>query len=373
MKYEPACGADQRTVEGALIGHMCLPPKSGGGNILIYTGRKKIEKYEGGHLTLDKRGRKQRREHQTLIHQALMLTGRESLIRLIGKRRRTLSSNPSLFHIQTQRAPSTPQKESHGKSSSSDTRKEEDSTDERAGTSGGHLYDNLDWVTCPACGNNVRATDYTVNSHLDACPTRGKKRRLTQRTLLQFSFCSRPNDRAFLIEANNVEDTMKQMSSNENSGPSTVAKLPKLGCAENFGMKERKLDLICSAQSIVETRGDVSVEDLNKDENDIVDCNEVDLLSPCASSCDVKMPKLDIAGATLETYIVGRRFANEVELKQGVSISLLRDSENVKDPNAIKVVQTDSRFHQMLGYLPRALAKYLSPLIDKYCLEFEVC
>lgn len=45
----------------------------------------------------------------------------------------------------------------------------------------------------------------------------------------------------------------------------------------------------------------------------------------------------DIFGLTLDTFIVGRRFGDEAELNLGMMITLQRDPNNVKDPNAIKV------------------------------------
>lgn len=45
----------------------------------------------------------------------------------------------------------------------------------------------------------------------------------------------------------------------------------------------------------------------------------------------------DIYGKLLATFVVGRRFGEVEELHIGESISLCRDPENIKDPNAVKV------------------------------------
>lgn len=45
----------------------------------------------------------------------------------------------------------------------------------------------------------------------------------------------------------------------------------------------------------------------------------------------------DILGAALDTFIVGRKFSSEKDVDLGATISLSRDPENPKDPNAIKV------------------------------------
>lgn len=37
-----------------------------------------------------------------------------------------------------------------------------------------------------------------------------------------------------------------------------------------------------------------------------------------------------------------------------------------------QVLHGDSEYDNLLGYIPRELAKYLSPLMDKFHLNFEV-
>ncbi|XP_070023709.1 fanconi-associated nuclease 1 homolog isoform X2 [Nicotiana sylvestris] len=73
----------------------------------------------------------------------------------------------------------------------------------------------------------------------------------------------------------------------------------------------------------------------------------------------------------LDTFIVDRRFGNDGGLTVGGMIMLSRDPENVKDQNAIKVLTKDTDHNKELGYIPRELAQYLSPLIDKFHLRFE--
>lgn len=46
----------------------------------------------------------------------------------------------------------------------------------------------------------------------------------------------------------------------------------------------------------------------------------------------------DLSELSLETFIVGRRFADQTELNPQKKIILSRDPENAKDPNAIKVL-----------------------------------
>lgn len=45
-----------------------------------------------------------------------------------------------------------------------------------------------------------------------------------------------------------------------------------------------------------------------------------------------------LSGTVLETFIVGRKFSDQKELLSGTKVSLLREPDNPKDPNAVKVV-----------------------------------
>lgn len=123
-----------------------------------------------------------------------------------------------------------------------------------------------------------------------------------------------------------------------------------------------------------------SVEQSHSDclaENPISDstihCKVDRLFSPNSEvpECCTDTTSAEISAVTLQTFIVGRRFSDERMLSFGMSIFLLRDPANIKDRNAIKVLSADSGVSKVLGYLPRELAQYLSPLIEKYCLNFE--
>ncbi|XP_024192281.1 fanconi-associated nuclease 1 homolog isoform X3 [Rosa chinensis] len=247
-----------------------------------------------------------------------MLKGRESLSRLVGKRRRFLPNRHSLLS-----APTTTQSllnldiDPNGTLVSPEGSSNQD---EQENTLAGS-------VACPVCSVKLSAQNNTINSHLDECLSRGTKRKLTQRTLLELNFCP-------------------------------VSKIQNFSCdSKQFGN-----DLFPAARD--ESRNQVdspSRDPINKDE-----ISEV-------PDFDVTITQDDIYGVILETFIVGRRFGDGTELYLGASIYLSRDPDNVKDPNAIKVVYSDSGCLKMLGFLPRKLAEYLSPLIDQYSLNFEGC
>ncbi|KAF8388570.1 hypothetical protein HHK36_027245 [Tetracentron sinense] len=340
-----------------------------------------------------------------------MLTGRESLLRLIGKRRRILPNPQSLLSTQLQRSLDLPREKNGGVLSSL-----------RTEGSSGHEMDvsrpaesGNDRVTCPVCGNTVPGANYMLNTHLgnmshfvkglvkktgfmdwhsrlhhfiywgsinvtrmlgssciDACLTRGTKRKMSQCTLLQLNFCSRSKDEIHSIELNNKGANVMRRCPDNNPLQNSILMLPDCAVKDNDG---NQCTSPSNAESTVETYLEVSVENPTRD--DIVYYKELDTPSLHPNSkmteLDIGVSIDDISGAILETFIVGRRFNDEVELKQGASVYFVRDPNNVKDPNAIKVLSSDSGTHNVLGFLPRELARYISPLIEKYCMNFEGC
>ncbi|GMP55316.1 hypothetical protein CsSME_00020169 [Camellia sinensis var. sinensis] len=296
-----------------------------------------------------------------------MLTGRESLIRLIGKRRRFLPNRQSLLSTPLQALSlslSLPPSTMIGEGSS------------EQGLDGGsdnktvvEMCAPRDWVTCPVCGNTVCGEDYMINSHLDTCLARGTKRKLKQRTLLQLNFCLQSKVKTHSSDSDHVGANVVQKGP-DNILCDTIHKL------DGFVDGDEKASIQCksllNSESILCSDG--SVENLIN--GDVIN-HRVGLPSLLPKN---EMPKYemaetmdDICGRVLETFIVGRKFSDDAELNHGKSITLLRDPDNIKDCNAIKVLSADSGCVKVLGFLPRQLAQYLSPLMDNYCLSFEGC
>ncbi|GJN00799.1 hypothetical protein PR202_ga18012 [Eleusine coracana subsp. coracana] len=84
-----------------------------------------------------------------------MLTGRESLVRLIGRRRRS-PLPASLAALLSPSSPAPVQANVQGSGSAEAAR------DEAGSSSGG----GVEWVPCPVCGECIRGSDYCVNAHL---------------------------------------------------------------------------------------------------------------------------------------------------------------------------------------------------------------
>ncbi|XP_039144248.1 fanconi-associated nuclease 1 homolog isoform X2 [Dioscorea cayenensis subsp. rotundata] len=85
-----------------------------------------------------------------------MLSGRQSLIRLIGKRRRTLPPNLWLL------LESVASDSSSGKNKASLEACSAAADSEKPGD----LAYDVEWVSCPVCGCSIRGTDCIINSHL---------------------------------------------------------------------------------------------------------------------------------------------------------------------------------------------------------------
>ncbi|KAH9649852.1 Fanconi-associated nuclease 1-like [Citrus sinensis] len=271
-----------------------------------------------------------------------MLTGRDSLNRLIGKRRRYLPNRESLLSAPIQSSLNLCNDTKNGKIIPDDET-------EKGYSKAARL------VTCPICGSDVPGDNHMINSHLDACLARGTKRKLTQRTLLQLNFSAQTQDQ------NHSNETKLSTTNVFSEGP----------------VESLEQNSICGLANYV------AVEDYNSNhwrstENTTshqrINCDEkTPLSSPHINGPehDVNVTVDGMSEATLQTFIVGRRYSDEKEIKIGAHISLSRDPNNVKDPNAVKVFSADSGCCKVLGYLPKELSEYLSPLMEKYSLSFE--
>ncbi|XP_062164516.1 fanconi-associated nuclease 1 homolog isoform X2 [Alnus glutinosa] len=296
-----------------------------------------------------------------------MLRGRESLIRLVGKRRRFLPNRETLLSAPVGIG-------DDGKIVSVENAEADKKLDEceEEREFGNETCHPEELVTCPVCGHEVIGEHNAINSHLDACLSRGTKRKLTQQTLLQSNFWSQSKIQASSLELEQLENSVCDTGPDDRCVRNAVH-----GLLEFSATKENDIDLCGSSlklESVVQTYKDGPSENPINDDKINYSLDTTQLLSPknevLKGDRDVTID--DISGATLETFIVGRRFSDEKELHLGASISLLRDPDNDKDPNAIKVISADTGCGKMLGFLPRELAQYLSPLIEKFCLSFEI-
>ncbi|KAA3484083.1 fanconi-associated nuclease 1-like protein isoform X2 [Gossypium australe] len=286
-----------------------------------------------------------------------MLTGRESLSRLIGKRRRFLPNLQSIL--------SSPIRSSLNLLSDKNG-----GLTETESSKGKVEISSSDLVTCPVCGSKVRGEDYTINSHLDRCLSRRTKRKLTQRTLLELNFgCSQSK---LQISSDESEQLLSSdLSKNCSDYEENVTR-----CFSKIDPREEKSH--DQRRQLPHTESVKQIDVAGSAENPISDGRANTMVDFSALSTDNEESRnhMDgtvdsISGMAIDTFIVGRKFSDEKEVNLGANISLLRDPDNIKDSNAIKVLSASSACCKVLGYLPLELAQYLSPLIEKYCLSFE--
>ncbi|KAG0617281.1 hypothetical protein M758_5G178400 [Ceratodon purpureus] len=77
---------------------------------------------------------------------------------------------------------------------------------------------------------------------------------------------------------------------------------------------------------------------------------------------DVTNRDSSVVVGTIDTHIVGRKFSMEAVCEEGMPLAFVRDPDNPKDSNAIKVITPDKL---ELGYLPRQVASHFSVILDK--------
>ncbi|KAH0464550.1 hypothetical protein IEQ34_007336 [Dendrobium chrysotoxum] len=215
-----------------------------------------------------------------------------------------------------------------------------------------------------------RGTDFE-----DACLANGKKRKLNQRTLLQVNFLSKSRQETCLIEANspNMDKCEKELFEEkqlQNFHHSNFLMLHG-SCekceSESLNQPSLYNSEFSSQTSILEVVDEDAVKRKAADPH-IPSTFPSIIRSPRSDSCEDIDTKYVY---TLETLIVGRRFHKKIDLQPGGRVYVVRECQNVKDDNAIQVFSDHQGFRCSLGYLPRKLAKYLSPLIDYHHLNCE--
>ncbi|KAL1561823.1 phosphodiesterase I [Salvia divinorum] len=289
-----------------------------------------------------------------------MLTGRESLLRVIGKRRRFLPNRRSLLH---------PAAASASPRCSSVLERNENvdrySTEQRHG--GDADADAAESVNCPVCGAALPGADNAlINSHVDDClAPKGSKRKLSQVTLFQLNFSRSKarlhssqlaNERVIPSEPDEISTIDTIHDSNGWLGGSDEYSSKGSTYLENDSNANPEEKIIYKGTASDKFALPSLTSDIGDERQDGVDEFSDDY---------------DISMVVIPTFIVGRRYGSRESINPQSRICLSRDRENAKDPNAIKVLCVDCGSDSIMGYIPRELAQYLSPLIEKFHLNFE--
>lgn len=218
-------------------------------------------------------------------------------------------------------------------------------------------------MSCPVCGESIRGSDYNVNTHLDICLTRGAKRKLTQSSLLDFRFSKKATVEPTLDSLNNDDEAEDKgladgdvssdtaflsRNSSDTGSPKDSAAPSLTACLQNSSGLSMTHDTCVPSNA-------VSPNTKNAENDDAAEKDSSYMLPAGTTSASTDAcPDVDCStNVVVDTVIVGRRFRENIELKEGVGITVLRDPQNAKDPDAIKVLYAGSECGQMLGYLPR--------------------
>lgn len=173
----------------------------------------------------------------------------------------------------------------------------------------------------------------------DICLTRGTKRKLTQSTLLNFRFSKKvsaeptSNNLTNEVETESVKQIDEDLSRNQEfisldsdtESSKAGATISSSGCLNGSFRTSKTISTYAPSNTILP---DV------KDEH----CSS-SMLPTVATSCsDDACADLDSSTTiTVDTVIVGRRFHENIELREDAGITFLRDPQNAKDSDAIKV------------------------------------
>lgn len=179
----------------------------------------------------------------------------------------------------------------------------------------------------------------------DLCLLRGTKRKLSQRTLLQFSFC--PKLKSSRCESEGVHagtsDVVQVIEPAKNNLQLGSIGADEVTCAKSQCEMSRSYDGTSLKSSLVfgsiiqHSKTFTEKIYIDDDADEMTDASSEPFGSG-ASDVDVEGILDDLSGTTLETCIVGRKYVDAAEAVAGTSICFLRDPYNIKDPNAIKVL-----------------------------------
>jgi Fanconi-associated nuclease 1 len=183
----------------------------------------------------------------------------------------------------------------------------------------------------------------------DLCLTRGAKRKLTQSSLLDFRFSKKATVDPTLASLNNDDEATNKgvthggissdtaflsRNSSDHGSPEDSA-TPSLTACLHGSPDISKMHDTCIIPSNV-----VLPNTENAENDDAVEKDSPHMLSAGTASGSIDAcPDTDSSTkVVVDTVIVGRRFRENIELQQGVGTTVLRDPQNAKDPDAIKVL-----------------------------------
>lgn len=288
----------------------------------------------------------------------------------------------------------------------------------------------FNWVKCPVCGKDVHGDDHSINIHLDLCLLEKPKCKFNQLTLSQFGSGTACSSGQMRVERKRavLKNAKKPLFNQSKLAEIKVAQcslsvlseftselcergesaglLKEAGFIETRGGYQSTESVVAgSISSVMQDIAQSQKEEANafmyhecncpchlkRDVLELGHGREANSSDPCNSHCqeelasdccqetctsaelaDTQREHQDWEVFTLETVIVGRRFNRHAKVEKDMELTALREPDNPKDQNAIKIVGPDSQGGLKIGHLPRDLASHLSCLLDKDLLKIKV-
>lgn len=174
----------------------------------------------------------------------------------------------------------------------------------------------------------------------DMCLTRGTKRKLTQSTLLNFRFSKNVSAEPTANNLNNDIETenMKQIDEVLLSDQAFISFNSEIGSSKAGAIISSSTCLNGSLGTSETMPSSVTSSIVLPIVKDAVNDGAGELPT-VATSCSIdECAKINSSTSiAVDTVIVGRRFYENIELREDAAITFLRDPQNAKDPDAIQV------------------------------------
>jgi fanconi-associated nuclease 1 len=172
------------------------------------------------------------------------------------------------------------------------------------------------------------------------CLTRGTKRKLTQSTLLNFQFSKKVSAEPTINNLNNESETenMKQIDEGLSSDQAFFAFDSEIGSSKagtTISSPTCMNDSLGTSETITSYAPSNTVL---SDAKDAINDGAGELPTVATSCSFDECAVMDSSTVVVvDTVIVGRRFHENIELREDADITFMRDPQNAKDPDAIKV------------------------------------
>ncbi|MCO5576160.1 hypothetical protein L7F22_029968 [Adiantum nelumboides] len=243
----------------------------------------------------------------------------------------------------------------------------------------------LNWVQCPVCQRDIQGDNGYINVHVDLCLLERENSRSTKPGVpIKFRRLSLKYTKQELLKATSSHKSTEIAVCIANLPSADLVENGKIGGQASsvervVAMRtytDSLIDCDCNCARHKEETVSVDIEMISSEAcsgfNQVNNAIDIDQSKHIAAELDP--PKKEDKRSelhVLETFIVGRKFNRHAKIEKDMAIQILREPENPKDANAIKIVGPNCQGNVTLGHLPRDLASLLTCLLDKELLQIK--